>query len=258
MILNRLRLWYYVYECQAGELKGRSCLEHIFALRMLCDYTKKERVKLYVLFIDFSKAYDRISREKLLSILKEQGCGQVMLRVIKVMYNCTKSVFKSAVIIASVDVRQGAPTNCLLIIIYINKMIQMIKGIVREDSFLRTLHALRFMDDTVIVETNRRKCLQKLSVVIDYCYKYGMEINLKKSKCFVINAEEQDKIRHLPYTILHTIYIWGPGLQTLHQRRIRSSYMKQKIKPQLINLLFFVQLILICHLSLRNTYLMLQ
>ena len=50
------------------------------------------------------------------------------------------------------------------------------------------------MDDTVIVATSRRKCLQKLSVVMDYCYKYGMEINLKKSKYFVINAEERDKI----------------------------------------------------------------
>ena len=133
LILNRLRLWYYVDEYQAGGQKGRSCLEHIFAL-MLCDYAKKERVKLYVLFIDFSKAYDRISRKKLLSILKEQGCGQVMLRAIKVMYNCTKSVFKSAVIIAFVAVRQEAPTSCLLFIIYINKMIQMIKGVVREDT----------------------------------------------------------------------------------------------------------------------------
>ena len=75
LILNRLRLWYYVDKYQAGGQKGRRCLKYIFALRMLCDYAKKERVKLYVLLIDFSKAYDHISREKLLSILKEQGCG---------------------------------------------------------------------------------------------------------------------------------------------------------------------------------------
>ena len=38
LILNRLLLWFNVDKCQAGAQKGRSCLEQIFTLRILCDF----------------------------------------------------------------------------------------------------------------------------------------------------------------------------------------------------------------------------
>ena len=65
-ILDRLKLWYDNDNCQAGTQKGRGCVEQIMSLRLLCDYAVHKKVKLYVLFIDSSKAYDKVSREKLL------------------------------------------------------------------------------------------------------------------------------------------------------------------------------------------------
>ena len=59
MILNRLKLWYNIDNCQACAQKGRGCIEQIISLRLLCDYAVN-KVKLYVLFVDFSKAYDRV------------------------------------------------------------------------------------------------------------------------------------------------------------------------------------------------------
>ena len=86
LILNRLLLWYNVDKCQAGGQKGRSCLEQIMSLRMLCDYALQKKCKLYVLFIDYSKAYDRVSRQKLIQVLKSRGCGRVMLKAIQSIY----------------------------------------------------------------------------------------------------------------------------------------------------------------------------
>ena len=54
LILNRLSIWLNIDKCQAGAQKGRSCLEQICTLRMLCDYAVCKKLKLYILFIDYS------------------------------------------------------------------------------------------------------------------------------------------------------------------------------------------------------------
>ena len=100
------------------------------------------------------------------------------------MYTCTRNILMSAVINATIGVRQGAPSSCLLFVIYIDEMIKMIKNSIVEDGFLGGLHALLLMDDTVIVATNRTKCEEKLKVVINYCNEYGMGINVKKDNFF--------------------------------------------------------------------------
>ena len=194
LILNRLLMWHNVDKCQAGAQKGRSCLEQILTLRMLCNYAVHKKVKLYVLFIDFSKAYDRVSRQKLVDVLKSQGCGRVMLKAIKAMYSCTKNVLKSAVIDASIGVRQGAPSSCLLFIMYIDIMVKMVKGAFANDGFLGALHALLLMDDTVILATSRERCESKFKIVTQYCKEFGMLINVKKTKFFVVNGSEIDKM----------------------------------------------------------------
>lgn len=163
------------------------------SLRLLCDYASYKKRKLYVLFIDFSKAYDRVPRDKLIERLKELGCGKVMLHVIKAMYTCTKNMLRAAVIDTTVGVRQGAPTSGLLFVIYIDRMVQMLKRTIERDSFLGSLHVLLLMDDAVILATSREMCLKKLATVLEFCKESGMVINEKKTKFFVINGDEYDR-----------------------------------------------------------------
>ena len=107
LVLNRLLLWFNVDKCQAGAQKGRSCLEQIFTLRMLCNLAVNKKKKLYVLFIDYSKAYDRVPRHKLIEVLKSQGCGKVMLNAIQAIYKNTKNILKTAIINSTIGVHQG-------------------------------------------------------------------------------------------------------------------------------------------------------
>ena len=193
LILNRLLLWFNIDKCQAGAQKGRSCLEQIFTLRMLSDFAVYKKQKLYVLFIDYSKAYDRVSRRKLIEVLKSRGCGRIMLNAIQAIYRCTKNVLKTAIIDSTIGVRQGAPSSCLLFVIYIDEMIKMMKNAIARDGFLGCLHALLLMDDTVVLATSREMCEAKLKIVIQYCEDFGMTMNTKKSKFFVINGKKIDK-----------------------------------------------------------------
>ena len=162
LLLNRLKLWFIVDKCQAGAQRRRGCIEQIMSLRLLIDLAIFKKKKLYVMFVDFSKAYDRVPRGKMIMYLKELGCGKRMLHAIKEMYRNTKNVLRSAVIDTTLGVRQGAPTSCLLFVIYIDKMVKMLKDAIPVDSFLGNLHVLLLMDDTVIVATSREICIKKL------------------------------------------------------------------------------------------------
>ena len=79
--MNRLRLWCSVDKCQAGAQKGRSCIEQVMTLRLLIDFVKCKNKKLYVLFIDFSKAYDRVPRDCEDAAIRQAGTVQDTLLV---------------------------------------------------------------------------------------------------------------------------------------------------------------------------------
>ena len=192
IIGKRLSLWYKACREQAGGQKLRDCIEHIMTLRLLIDYARKTRKKLFILFIDFEKAYDKVRRDKLLELLRSAGCGTIMLKVLEAIYKNTKFLFKTVVIVANLGVKQGSSASCILFIIYVDRMIRMVKSAFEADGFLGSLHMLMLMDDTVLFATSREKLIEKFQKCQDYCEEYGMSINQKKTQFMVINKSKGD------------------------------------------------------------------
>ena len=188
----RLEQWFKPCREQAGAQRGRGCTEHILTLRLLTDYAKKKKRKLFVTFVDFSQAYDKVPRDVLLRVLKRLGCGSVMLGAIAAMYAVTESVLGSAVFATTVGVRQGSPTSCLLFILFVNDLIKSIKENCGDDGFLSWLHILVLMDDTVLLATTRERMIHKLRLLKNYCDDYGMKVNEVKTKFFVVEGNEVD------------------------------------------------------------------
>ncbi len=193
VLYNRLSLWFRPSREQAGAQPKRGCLEHIVSLRLLMDYCVGKKQKLYVVFIDFSKAYDRIPRDKLMARLSYLGCGFVMLAALASMYKVSYSVLGVAIVTAVLGIRQGSPTSGLLFTVYVDGLITMLKDRCGVDGFLRWLHVLMMMDDTVILATSRTSCTRKLETLLDFCKTSGMIINQSKTKFMVVNASENDK-----------------------------------------------------------------
>ena len=168
-------------------------MEHILTLRLWTDYCKRNRKKLFIAFIDFSKAYDRVPRGKLFILLLSLGCGSVMLCALMSMYSLTTCVLGTVLITCTVGVRQGSPTSVFLFIIYVDTLIKMIKSRSPLDGFLSWLHLLMLMDDTVIFATSRESLIEKLDVLREYCDEYGMQVNEKKTEFMVINGNKSDR-----------------------------------------------------------------
>ena len=162
ILCSRLESWFSPFREQAGAQRGRGCMEHIVTLRLLMDIARKKKKTLYVTFVDFSSAYDRVSRPRLLPLLKRLGCGSVMLCAVAGRYQVTQSVVGTAVFTVAVGVRQGSPTSCLLFILYVNDFIKLIKENCPHDGFLKWLHLLMLMDDTVLLSTSRARMKETL------------------------------------------------------------------------------------------------
>ncbi len=115
---HRLIMWSTPFREQAGVQKGRGCIEHIVTLKLLIDYGLCKKKKLFVAFLDFSKAYDRIDRFLLLGILRKLGCGVIMLSAIAAMNASSRSILGTAVVTATIGVRQGSPISGLLFVVF--------------------------------------------------------------------------------------------------------------------------------------------
>ena len=71
-------------------------------------------------------------------------------------------------------------------------MVKMINQM-ENDGYLKSLHSLLLMDDTVLMATTRDKLIVKFKMVQRFCKEYGMVINRKKTKFMVINNSNNDK-----------------------------------------------------------------
>lgn len=188
---NRLMKWYQPDMEQAGSQPGRGCLNHIVTLRLLTNFAIETKRKLFILYVDFSKAYDRIPRDKLLASLQRYGIGDTMLKALASLYRTSECIIGSSTSLANAGVRQGAPSSGFLFTLYVNELIKQLK-LLEDDDYLKSLHCTMLMDDTVIVASSRVKLLEKIAVLKQFCDEYGMIINADKTRFMVVNGEAND------------------------------------------------------------------
>ena len=180
---------------QAGAQSLRGCVEHIVTLRLFIDLFKKKKKPLFVAFIDFSKAYDRVPRMYLLKLLHRLGCGKVMLAALAAMYRITRFLFGSVLITAMLGVKQGSPSSCFLFTMFFDEFVRLLKQKSAPDGLLDWLHLLVLMDDTVIFATSHEKLKEKLNVLSEWCNQSGMVINEDKTKFMSFNCLERTPIQ---------------------------------------------------------------
>ena len=100
-ILNR-RITFYVNiysklsESQSGFRENYSTIDNAFILQSLIDrYLSRKGRKLYVAFVDFKQAFDRVHREKLWSVLQKAGIKGKLYSALTQIYKQVKAQVRS-------------------------------------------------------------------------------------------------------------------------------------------------------------------
>ena len=164
LIHNRLMKWYVPSREQASAQPKRGCTEHYVALRLIIDLFMKTKQPLFIAFIDFSKAYDRVPRAYLLRLLRRLGCGKVMLAALTSMYTVTQFVLGTTLITAILGVKQGSPSSCFLFTLFVDELVRFMK-LSPPDRVLGWLHLLVLMDNTVIIAMSHDELCKKLDIL---------------------------------------------------------------------------------------------
>ena len=241
VLCRRLEKWYKPSREQAGAQKGRGCIEHIISLRLLMDYAVSTHRKLFIIYVDFSKAYDRVPRQALLRLLRRLGCGYLMVSALSYLYSDTGMILGSASVAATIGLRQGTPTSCLLFTIFLDEFVHDMKKL-GSDGFLKWIHCFLLMDDTVIFSTNRERAIQKARVLTNFCSRSGMVINPDKTRFMVVNGEDQDRT---PMVVSEDLTITNCSSYTylgciFTEDGLSESTVKQHLKSKQSHLLKFI------------------
>ena len=92
---------------QAAYQPGRGTVEQIFALSQLIEKSIEFNKPLYIVFIDFTKAFDSIKLDKLWSILDKTSLNKNYINLLKSLYDGPEAVIKTDLGISrAVDIKR--------------------------------------------------------------------------------------------------------------------------------------------------------
>ena len=188
---------------QFGFRKERGTRDAIAALRVLAERSIEHNKKLYVCYVDYEKAFDRVNWVKMMEILRDIGVDWRDRRLIKNLYmQQTASVRVGDVLteacVIGRGVRQGCTLSPLLFNLYDEAMkreaMDMEKG-VKVGGYL--INSVRFADDKAVVANSERGLQQLMDNINRVTKEYIMKINVKKTKAMCISSHGGGRVRIL-------------------------------------------------------------
>ena len=192
---NRLNKWAESYvDAQYGFRKGRSTVDCTFILHQLInDYIARSK-KLYVFFVDFSKAFDFVVCDNLWFKLLQVGVSGTMLNILMSMYEHVKAKVcmngtKSYEFDFKLGARQGECLSPFLFAIYLNDFENALSS---ADTGLTIgqvkLFLLLYANDAVILWETPEKLQEAINQLYVYWNYWKLKLNTEKSRIVVFKS----------------------------------------------------------------------
>lgn len=206
IILDRLRpvIDPWLRKEQNGFRKERSTVQHILALRRICEEAKAHKQELHMIFIDFRKAFDSVARAQLPTLLDAYGVPPKLQFAICSLYENTESYVRTKDGVSDAfhtqsGVLQGDVLAPFLFTLYID-MAMRIAIPTDEDGFIlerkrsrrhseRSISVLAYADDLVLTSSTAKGAQAMLTRLEETCKPLGLLINCSKTKAVSLNAK---------------------------------------------------------------------
>ena len=122
----------FMKETQNGFRKGWSCTDPTFCLKLLTEKRREFNLETHLLFIDYEKAFDNVTRRILFNVLKSKHIPDTSVKAIVDIYTQNKILVKfnnklSKRVEINKGVRQGCPLSSTLFI-YLDEIITKCKN----------------------------------------------------------------------------------------------------------------------------------
>ena len=190
-------------EYQIGFAKDSRPADHILTLKTISDKYLGNAKKVYACFVDFQKAFDTVWHEGLLYKLLKKGIGGPFSKVIQHMYSNTGVSIKlsdgmTESFKSNIGVKQGCVMSPTLFNIFISDFPESLKEVdcapVKLHDIL--IRCLLFADDIVLLSESAEGLQNSLNKLEEYCSKWLLTVNTKKTKVLIMNKGGQTLNNH--------------------------------------------------------------
>lgn len=222
ILLNRLNVHItpdVLPETQCGFRNNRSTVDMIFCLRQLQEKCIEHNQPLYIVFVDFTKAFDTVGRRGLWQLLHKYGCPEKFTTMIESLHTgMTARVREAGERSNSFPVSNGVKQGCVLaptlFSIFLSAMLDEAFRDVGEGVYIQSrqeadlfnashfkaktkskkilVRELLFADDSALVAHTPEQMQHVIDTFSEASKKFGLQINIKKTEVlFKGSAEHQ-------------------------------------------------------------------
>ncbi|GFN99673.1 serine/threonine-protein phosphatase 6 regulatory ankyrin repeat subunit b [Plakobranchus ocellatus] len=207
-------------EEQCGFVEGKGTTNAIYILRTLIERALEVQKDVYLCFIDYTKAFDRVRHDEIIKQLTQLKIDGKDFRIIKNMYWDQKAAMRVEGEVSKFQnikrgVRQGCVLSPDLFSLYSEIIMRNLEGHPGIKIGGSNINNLRYADDTVLIAENEKDLQQLLDIVKEESEKKGLELNRKKTEVMVVSRKQE-----LP---IINIYIKGTRLKQKDQFKYLGS-----------------------------------
>ena len=167
-------------------------------LKMLAERCIEMQKDLYLCFIDYSKAFDKVRHEKLFNILEHLDIDGKDLRVIRNLYWDQSAAVRIGGELSEYNlikrgikrgVRQGCVMSPDLFNIYSEMILRNLENYPGVKINGVNIYNIRYADDTVLIADSEENLQRLLDITIEKSEEMGLTLNVKKTECMVISKK---------------------------------------------------------------------
>ncbi len=177
---------------------GRNCEHHVISLIELLRARRRGGRPTWMLFVDFSKAYDTVDHEALWEVLRRAG---VPLGIVALLRDWntgrTSSLSVNGELTDPFDITIGAPQGDVLSPWLFNLFVESLIRTIRADPILTgvtefgiNVRELMYADDLTMPCPSRQQVEHAVGIVSGWAALWGMRINFGRGKTEVVVFDE--------------------------------------------------------------------
>ena len=187
-----------ISEEQFGFVKNSGTINAIFALNRLIENALEIGKDIYLCFIDYEKAFDKIRHVELMRILKNIGIDGKDLRLIETLYRKQRVAVRIEDKLTEwTKIKKGVRQGCCMSPDFFNLYAEVIIREVKEEDGRKiagkNINNIRYADDTVLIADSEEKLQNLLQRGNKESELKGIKINIKKTKVLVVSKRDHNQ-----------------------------------------------------------------